>query len=87
MSNQYEVTIATTDLAKARMQTLTLINAITYEDQTFNPEISFDIEFLHPCRRTTFGAITIADIEYQLHAGEEYDTEVDIPTDVASTTY
>jgi len=87
MSNMYEVTIATTDLAKARMQTLTLHNAISYGDQVFNPEISFDVEFLHPCRRTTFNDVTINTISYQLRDGTALDSPLDTPTDEASLHY
>ena len=64
--NQYELTLLSTDISKARVQTLTLINTITYDTQSFVPEISFDIEFLHPCRRTTLNSVTIEDISYTL---------------------
>lgn len=58
-----------------------------YDTQTFEPSITFDIEFLHPCRRTTFNDISISDISYQLRNGQNQDLEVAIPSDVASTLY
>lgn len=54
VNNKYKITINSNDLSKARVQTLTLKNSVTYQQQTFSPEVSFNIEFLHPCRRTTF---------------------------------
>lgn len=74
-------------MSKARVQELTFINSITYESQTFNPSVTFSIEFLHPCRRTTINNISISTVTYKLRNGQNQDTEITIPTDVASTTY
>ena len=68
-SNKYQITIDSNDLSKARVQTLTLKNSVTYNTQSFSPEVSFNIEFLHPCRRTTFNSVTLPDITYKLRNG------------------
>ena len=86
-SNKYQITIDSNDISKAREQTLTLRNSITYGTQSFSPSVSFKIDFLHPCRRTSFNAITIQTINYKLRNGQNLDTQTPIPTDVASTTY
>lgn len=86
-SDPYTVTINTDNLDNARVQTVYFRNSIQYEDQSFDPYITFDIEFLHPCRRTTFNSVTIGTISYQLHDATDLDTEIDIPSDVASTLY
>ena len=83
----YQIVINSNDMSKARMQTLTLRNSITYQSQVFNPFITFEIELLHPCRRTTFNEITIPAISYQLRSGQNQDLTQIIPTDAASAAY
>lgn len=86
-ADPYTITISSNNISQARVQTLTFINLISYGDQDFSPQVSFDIELLHPCRRTTFDDITIANIVYQLEYNQDFDSQVDIPTDAASTTF
>ena len=61
-SNQYEFTIDTDDLSKARVQTFTFTIQVTdnNDDQYFEPSITFDIELLHPCRRATLTDFSIS---------------------------
>ena len=86
-NNMYQITINSNDLSQARQQTITLKNSITYDVLSFQPEISFGIELLHPCRRATLSDVTLADITYTLHNNTPLDTEIGIPTDTASSTY
>ena len=58
-ANKYNFVINSNTLTDARTQTLTLSNSITYSSQTFSPSLSFNIELLHPCRRTTFNDATM----------------------------
>ena len=73
------------------MQQLTFRNSIIWDDgvtqHSFEPSITFSIELLHPCRRTSFDTISIGTITYQLHSGLDMDTTLSAPTDAASTLY
>lgn len=68
---QYEFTITSDDLSKARVQGFNFKMTVTDSvgDQVFEPEISFDIELLHPCRRTSFEDFSISPITYKLRNG------------------
>lgn len=70
-TNKYKITINSNDLSKARVQTLTMKNSITYSSQSFSPLVTFDIEFLHPCRRTAFKAATMPAISYSMKNNQD----------------
>jgi hypothetical protein len=76
-------------MSKARQQSITLTNSISYapDSQTFDPSITFEIELLHPCRRTTLTQETITDIVYQLNSNLDQDLEIPVPQDVTSNYY
>jgi len=64
LTDSYKITIESTQINDARVQQLTFLNTIDYLTQQFTPSVTFNIELLHPCRRTTFNDITISTIDY-----------------------
>lgn len=88
-AGQYDISIESTNLADARIQSLTFTMQVTdtVDDQYFEPSISFDIELLHPCRRTAFEVFTVSPITYELRSGQDQDLEIEVPKDPVSTKF
>jgi len=83
--NYYQLTVQSLNMNDVRNYSVQLTNAVRYQGLAWNSQIAFTIVVQNPCARTTFTAITVATITYNLHANELLSTTLKDPKDATST--
>jgi hypothetical protein len=68
--NKYQLKVQSYNMKDIKTYAVVFKDTATYLGGTWSSEITFNIEVLNPCTRTTINAITVADITYELHANE-----------------
>ena len=88
-NNNYQVTLNSNNFTLAGQVTLTLTMSAYYVStvNTFTNALSFNLEFIHPCRRSAFTSVTVPNITYKLRNGQEFIQDVPIPPDAISTSF
>lgn len=85
-ADPYVVTVVSTDgLNHHDVNTVIVKNTVLYEDQVFEPSITFDITITDPCRTSTITAITLTSMTVVL--GEEEFQDFVEAVDSAGTSY
>lgn len=87
--NDYAMTFETNNFNLAQTFTFSITNYAWYgtTSNSWTHTLSFDVEFIHPCRRSAITVPVLQTIPYQLRNGQEQITEVSLPTDAVSTQY
>lgn len=68
--NKYQLKVESYNMADIKTYAVVFKDTATYLTGTWSSEITFNIEVLNPCTRTTINTITVANITYKLHANE-----------------
>lgn len=64
--NDYRISVQSNTLSIHGVYTLTQTDYVTYNDQSWSPSITFDVDIKDPCKTSTFTTMSLSDMSVVL---------------------